>query len=249
MPEDVNAPIRISPAGPAGPIPTLIFLPEERHERLPLVLMGHGAHLDKDDPVMQLLCQGLARVPSAVAVMDAPGHGERRTPGLSDEEFETDVYRRIGDPSVHDQLRAEWPLVIAATRETVPEVTGPVGYAGFSMGSIFGLSVVGDLSDVESALFVVGGYVSDERPHSSSVNALIAAGLPQLADHHVFMVNMTGDESFPINRAVEVLESIPGRRSMHVYVGGHRDLPPESMSQMLRFLRRALTDRAVAPAS
>jgi predicted esterase len=249
MPEDVNAPIRIAPAGPAGPIPTLVFLPEERGERLPLVLMGHGAHLDKDDPVMQLLCQGLTRVPAAVAVMDAPGHGERRTPGLSDEEFEIDVFRRIGDPAVHEQLRAEWPLVIAATRETVPEVTGPVAYAGFSMGSIFGLSVVGDLPEVESALFVVGGYVTDERPHSSSVNALIAAGLPKLADRTVFMVNMTGDESFPIDRAVEVLESIQGRRSMHVYVGGHRDLPPESMSQMLRFLRRALTDRQAAPGS
>jgi predicted esterase len=209
--------------------------------------MGHGAHLGKDDPIMQLLCRALTRVPAAVAVMDAPGHGERRTPGLTDEEFETDVYRRIGDPAVHEQLRAEWPLVAAATREAAPAVTRPVAYAGFSMGSIFGLSIVGDLPEVESALFVVGGYVTDERPHSSSVNALIAAGLPRLAGRNVMMVNMTADESFPINRAVEVLESIPGRPSMHVYVGGHRDLPPESMSQMLRFLRRALTEREVAP--
>jgi predicted esterase len=247
MPEDVNAPIRIAPVGPEGPIPTLVFLPEERGDRLPFVLMGHGAHLGKDDPIMQLLCRALTRVPAAVAVMDAPGHGERRTPGLTDEEFETDVYRRIGDPAVHEKLRAEWPLVAAATREAAPAVTGPVAYAGFSMGSIFGLSIVGDLPEVESALFVVGGYVTDERPHSSSVNALIAAGLPRLAGRNVMMVNMTADESFPINRAVEVLESIPGRPSMHVYVGGHRDLPPESMSQMLRFLRRALTEREVAP--
>ena len=41
-------------------------------------------------------------------------------------------------------------------------------------------------------------------------------------------------------RAIEVLEAVPGSASMHVYVGGHRDLPPASMSGMLRFLRRAL---------
>jgi hypothetical protein len=56
------------------------------------------------------------------------------------------------------------------------------------------------------------------------------------------MVNMTRDESFPIGRAIEVLESIPGPRSMQVYVGGHTELPPESMSPMLRFLRRQLRD-------
>ncbi|GIU89730.1 MAG: hypothetical protein KatS3mg010_0829 [Acidimicrobiia bacterium] len=28
---------------------------------------------------------------------------------------------------------------------------------------------------------------------------------------------------------------------MHVYVGGHRDLPPESMPGIVRFLRRVLT--------
>jgi hypothetical protein len=53
---------------------------------------------------------------------------------------------------------------------------------------------------------------------------------------------MTRDESFPIARAIEVLEIIPGRGSMHVYVGGHRDLPPAAMSGMLRFLRRVLSD-------
>ena len=41
-------------------------------------------------------------------------------------------------------------------------------------------------------------------------------------------------------RAIEALEAIPGPRSMHVYVGGHPDLPPASMPGMVRFLRRAL---------
>jgi hypothetical protein len=236
------APVRVAPEGPAGPVPTLVFLPEGEHERLPLVLMGHGAHLGKDDPIMQTLCGALASVPAAVAIMDAPGHGERRDASLSDSEWEAVVLGACGEAGVHAQLVAEWPLVIDAVRSTIPHVTGPVAYAGFSMGSIFGLSIVGELLEVRAALFVVGGYVGDARLSSPAVNELIAKGISRLGDRPVLMVNMTRDESFPIDRAIDVLEAIPGPRSMQVYVGGHTELPPESMSPMLRFLRRQLRD-------
>lgn len=234
-------PVRIAPEGPAGPVPALVFVPDDPPARLPLVLLGHGAHLGKDDPTMQLLCRALSSVPAAVAIMDAPLHGERRPAGRSDEAWEADVLASVGDPAVHAQVASEWPLVITAVREAVPAVRGPVAYAGFSMGSILGLSIVGDLPEVGAAVFAVGGYVTEQRPHGSAVNALVARGIPKLGDREVLMVNMTRDESFPIERAMEVLDAIPGPCSMHVYVGGHRDLPPESMPGIVRFLRRVLT--------
>jgi dienelactone hydrolase len=237
-----NDPLHIAPEGPAGPVPALVFVPEDPPSRLPLVLLGHGAHLGKDDETMQLLCRALASVPAAVAIMDAPGHGERRTPHLGDAEWEADVLQRMGDPAVHAQLRAEWPLVVAAARARLPAASGPVAYAGFSMGSIFGLSIVGDLAEVRAAVFAVGGYLTEERDTANAVNDLVASGITRLGEREVLMVNMTRDESFPIGRAIEVLETIPGRCSMHVYVGGHRDLPPAAMSGMLRFLRRVLAD-------
>ena len=110
------------------------------------------------------------------------------------------------------------------------------------MGSIFGLSIVGDLPEVRAAVFAVGGYVAEERGLATSVNEMIAKGIPKLGDRDVLMVNMTADESFPIARAIELLEAIPGPCSMHVYVGGHTDLPPASMSGIRRFLRRTLAD-------
>jgi dienelactone hydrolase len=235
-------PVHVVAEGPAGPVPALVFVPDDSPARLPLVLLGHGAHLGKDDSTMQLLCRGLASLPAAVVIMDAPGHGERRGTHLTDEAWEADVLARMGDPAVHGQVRAEWPLVIAAARQAVPIAGGRVAYAGFSMGSIFGLSIVGALPEVRAAVFAVGGYVTEERPGSSSVNALIAEGIPKLGDREVLMVNMTRDESFPIARAIEVLDAIPGRCSMRVYVGGHRDLPPASMADMLRFLRRVLAE-------
>ena len=235
-------PVRVVPEGPAGPIPTLVFVPDDAPARMPLVLLGHGGHLSKDDATMQLLCRALTSVPAAVAIMDAPGHGERRPPDLTDTEWESYVLARVGDPDVHAEVLEEWPLVIAAAREAVPALDGPVAYAGFSMGSIFGLSIVGDLPEVRAAVFAVGGYVEEARGLASSVNEMIAKGIPKLGDRDVLMVNMTGDESFPIARAIEVLEAIPGQCSMHVYVGGHTDLPPASMSGIRRFLRWTLAD-------
>src|SRR4051812_48066861 len=76
--------------------PTLLFVPPGEHETLPLILLGHGAHLSKDDPVMQMLAKGLGRgVTAAVALMDCPGHGERRAAEVTDDRFEADIARRM----------------------------------------------------------------------------------------------------------------------------------------------------------
>jgi hypothetical protein len=116
----------------AGDVPpTLLFLPSGDHERLPLVLLGHGAHLSKDDPVMQLLAKGLCRVPAAVALMDCPGHGERRAPDVSDEEFEADIARRMVDPENYALVTRDWIAVEAAARAADSRIGGPTGYAGF----------------------------------------------------------------------------------------------------------------------
>src|SRR5258707_8298998 len=48
--------------------PTLLFVPTGEYAALPLMLFGHGAHLSKDDPVMQMIAKGFCRgVPAAVA--------------------------------------------------------------------------------------------------------------------------------------------------------------------------------------
>src|SRR5258708_31116817 len=86
--------------------PTLLFVPPGEHEALPLVLLGHGAHMSKDDPVMHMLAKGFCRgVPAAVALMDCPGHGERRTVGASDAEFEAEVVARLSGLDDYAQVR------------------------------------------------------------------------------------------------------------------------------------------------
>src|SRR3954469_10488201 len=111
--------------------PAVLFVPPGEHESLPLILFGHGAHLSKDDPIMQMIAKGFCRgVPAAVALMDCPGHGERRRSGLSDDEFLADIAQRMGDPGTCTELVRDWKAVESAARAADKRLTDATGYAG-----------------------------------------------------------------------------------------------------------------------
>jgi predicted esterase len=216
--------------------PTLLFTPPGEHETLPLILFGHGAHLSKDDPIMQMIVKGFSRgVPAAVAIMDSPGHGERRAAATTDAEFEADVARRMSSAENCAQLIADWRAVEIAVRASDARIAGPTGYAGFSMGAMFGLAIVADLAAVSSAVFALGGLT-----HDPARNDFIRSGASRLGGREVLMLNMTRDEHFPLDGAVEVLELIPGPKRMGVWTGTHADIPPEAIQLAVDFFRRTL---------
>jgi len=223
-------PLRLADAPPA-----LLFVPPGEYESVPLVLLGHGAHLSKDDPVMQILAKTLCRVPAAVALMDCPGHGERRAPDVTDEAFERDIARRMSDAENYAQVRADWIEVERAARAADARIAGKTGYAGFSMGAMFGLAIVADLPSVVAAVFALGGLTIDEPR-----NGLIRAGARRLGEREVLMLNMTRDEHFAMEGALEVFESIPGPKRMGVWAGTHVDIPPEAIALAVQFLARTL---------
>jgi dienelactone hydrolase len=236
--------IRIEPVVGDHTAPALLFVPVGE-EPFPLVLLGHGAHLSKDDPVMQVLARGLARgVPAGVALMDCPGHGERRPPHSTDEEFEGDVALRMRDPNGDALLVADWLAVEAAARAAEPRLTGSLGYAGFSMGALYGLSIVADLPAVRAAVFALGGVIDEHGiggPAPAARNAKVRAGASRLGDREVLMLNMTRDEHFPLAGAVDVFEAIPGPKRMGVWAGTHVDIPPEAIVLANQFFARTLT--------
>ena len=236
--------VRIEPVVGDHTAPALLFVPAVDGP-LPLVLLGHGAHLSKDDPVMQVLARGFARgVPAAVALMDCPGHGERRPAGSTDEQFERDVAHRMRDPEGDAALVADWLAVEAAARAAEPRLTGPLGYAGFSMGALYGLSIVADLPDVRAAVFALGGVIDEHGiggPAPAARNAKVRTGASRLGDREVLMLNMTRDEHFPIAGAIDVFEAIPGPKRMGVWAGTHVDIPPEAIVLANQFFARALS--------
>ena len=215
-------------------VPALLFAPDDPGP-LPLVLLGHGAHLDKDDEMMQILGRSFARaLPAAVAIIDCPGHGERRPD--HEAEYLAGVERNIGDPAVHAQLAREWTATAMAARDADERIDDRTAYVGFSMGSIYGASIVHRLPFVGPVVLALGGFVDTER--LPGANALIEAGLRALGEREVLMLNMTRDESFPFPEAVRAFELIPGPKRMIVYQGGHRDIPGEAIRYGGEFLRR-----------
>jgi dienelactone hydrolase len=235
-------PIRLEAAVHDHVAPALLFVPDSGAP-LPLVLLGHGAHLSKDDEVMQLLARSIARgVPAGVALMDCPGHGERRA-ASTDEEFERDVARSMVDPSGDAALVADWLAVAAEARASTPQLSGPLGYVGFSMGALFGLSIVADMAHVRAAVFALGGLLGDTPDGRAAPmrNARVRESAAGLGTREVLMLNMTRDEHFPIEGAVEVLETIPGPKRMAVWAGTHAEIPPEAIGMANQFLTRTLT--------
>jgi predicted esterase len=221
---------------PTPGVPGLLFTPDGDGP-FPLVLLGHGAHLGKDDEMMHILCRSFARgIPAAVAIIDCPGHGARRPE--HDVEYLEGVTRNMGDPAVHAQLADEWTATARAARATDGRIDDRTAYVGFSMGSIFGASIVYRMPFVGPVVLALGGFVDDER--LPGANALIAAGLAALGDREVLMLSMTRDESFPFNDAIRAFEMIPGPKRMLVHSGGHVDIPGEAVRHAAQFLQRTL---------
>ena len=224
-------------------VPTLLFVPRSDGP-LPLVLLGHGAHQSKDDPIAQLLARALARgVPAGVALIDSPGHGERRQADSSEADYLADVRRRMADPAGDATLTAAWAAVASTARAADNKLSGPLGYAGFSMGAMFGLSIVADLPEVRAAVFALGGVwpeAGSAKRENAARNARVRDGARRLGDREILMVNMTRDAHFPMAGALEVFEAIPGPKRMGVWAGAHEDLPPESMQLITDFLGRTL---------
>ena len=89
----------------------------------------------------------------------------------------------------------------------------------------------------------MGGVWPEEgsaKRENAARNERVRDGARRLGDREILMVNMTRDEHFPINGALEVFEAIPGPKRMGVWAGTHEQLPPESMQLITSFFARVL---------
>lgn len=218
----------------ANGAPGFVFTPDGHEGPLPLVLFGHGAHFGKDDPVMQLLCTSLAHaVPAAVLCIDAPEHGERRGADVDDAEFDRRVHAGMSDPATVDRYRDDWIATAHAARAALGAIDDRTAYVGFSMGAVFGFALAGSLDMVGPIVLALGGL----RDHG---DAIMRAGIERIGDRQVLMVDMTDDEHFPFPGILAAFAALRGPKRMVVYEGGHRDLPPEAIEQIVGFLRTHL---------
>ncbi|MFJ9343291.1 alpha/beta hydrolase [Streptomyces sp. NPDC101733] len=147
-------------------VPGVLWSPAAGADRAPLVLMGHGGGAHKKHRAMvgraQLLVAGCG---FHVAVLDAPGHGDR--PRTAHDERDIAALREAqatGAPEApivvpYNARLAEFAVpeyraTLDALQE-LPEIgaDGPVGYVGIAMGTAIGVPLVAAEPRITAAVF------------------------------------------------------------------------------------------------
>lgn len=209
--------------------------------RAPLVLMGHGGGNHKKHPAMS----GRARLLVAgcgfhVAVLDAPGHGDRPRSAHDEAEI-AELYRAraAGEPEGPIVVRynahlaelavPEWRAALDALQQ-LPEIgaDGPVGYFGLNMATAIGVPLVAVEPRITAAVF--GLHWPDALAETARrITVPIEFDL-QWDDEHIR--REAGLALFDAFASTE--------KTLHANTGRHKELPRFEADSAVRFLTRHL---------
>jgi hypothetical protein len=240
---------RVNPAGlrerdfTVAGVPGVLWSPVGTTDRpAPLVLMGHGGGNHKKSPAMA----GRARLLVAecgfhVAVLDAPGHGERPSSARDERQVDAildalDAGRPIGPLVVRHNLRLagravpEWRAALDALQR-LPEIgpDGPVGWFGLNLGTAVGVPLVAVEPRITAAVF--GMFWAD--PLAAAARRI---GIP------VEYVMQWDNEHVPRAEGLALFDAFASaEKSLHANPGGHHQVPRFESDSAVRFFARHLT--------
>jgi pimeloyl-ACP methyl ester carboxylesterase len=258
-----------------GDVPAVMWLPERPARRGPLVLLGHGGGMHKESPLIDRLGTWLA-VGHGIACLaiDLPFHGERTPPeemGMSALERR----RRLGldawrerNAGATGQAVADWRAAIDAARDADADADavqdagsaapGPVGYFGVSMGTRFGVPLIGAEPRISVAVLGLFGIPpAGTGPAADAVPATdtgLGARIGPAADTEsafaraarqvtvpVLFLQQWDDELFPRNDALALFDLLGSPdKTLHANPGGHLGIPRAEFGGAVRFLARHL---------
>jgi len=211
-------------------VPCLVFTPEGTRGQRPVIMLGHGAGGSKDELQMQQIARWFVRREGwAVAAIDGPVHGERRS-GAG--EVGLEARQQLVRPETYEAMAVDWQRAVDACGELADVGNQRAAYLGFSMGTVLGVPAVAADPRVRCAVFAIGG-VMDGRPN------LLSRAAEQI-DRPVLMVNQTEDEIFSRESAFRLYDALRGPKRIFFYPGGHTAVPREAMERMREFLRAQL---------
>ncbi|AKJ12479.1 hypothetical protein ABB07_21340 [Streptomyces incarnatus] len=224
-----------------GEVPGVLWSPASGAGRAPLVLMGHGGGNHKKHPAMAGRARLLVtRCGFHVAVVDAPGHGDRPRTAHDEQEIAAlFAARAAGEPEGPIVVRYNAHLAQLAVPEyhanldalqELPEIgtDGPVGYWGINMGTAIGVPFVAAEPRITAAVF------GQHWPHvlaeqARRITVPIEFDL-QWDDEHI-----SREEGLALFDAFASKE-----KSLHVNAGNHKELPRFEADSAVRFFARHL---------
>ncbi len=218
-------------------------------DRAPLVLLAHGGGNHKKHPAMSGRAQRLVTgCGFHVAVIDAPGHGDRPRTAYDEAEI-AELYRAraAGEPEGPIVVRYNAQLAQAAVPEyhatldalqELPEIgaDGPVGFWGINMGTAIGVPFVAAEPRITAAVF--GQHWPDVLAEKARQITIPIEYDMQWDDEHISRAD--GLALFDAFASKE--------KSLHVNSGRHKELPRFEVDSAVRFFVRHLGVTVTAPA-
>jgi pimeloyl-ACP methyl ester carboxylesterase len=231
-----------------GEIPGVLWSPATGAGRASLVLMGHGGGGHKKHPAMTGRAHRLvAGCGCHVAVIDAPGHGDRPRTAYDEQEIAA-MYRArsAGEPegpivvryNAHLAERAvpEWRATLDALQE-LPEIgtDGPVGYYGTNMGTAIGVPLVSVEPRITAAVF--GLHWPDALAEKARMITIPIEFAMQWDDEHI-----------PREAALALFDAFAStEKTLHANAGRHQELPRFEADSAVRFFARHFARPGTTP--
>ena len=223
-------------SGDKKPVPGIIWFPETAKGPLPLVLFGHGGSSHKRVARSLMLGRRLAGVSQfAMAAIDGPAHGDRKDPG----EYDQNSAMTQGTvDQVIDGMVDDW----CATLEHLTGMdfidAGRVAYAGFSMGTRFGIPFVAAAGDRLRCAALGKNALETKDPSRASAHAgpRLKRDAPKIRIPVLFHMQWD-DELFARESQCALFDLIGSEdKRLIAYPGPHGTSTPEAVGQWCRFI-------------
>jgi dienelactone hydrolase len=222
-----------------GEIPGILWTPGSTSEPAPLILLGHPGGLHKMYPRLADRARRCAADGFAAATIELPGSGDRPRSAAA-EEARADLRRALaaGEP-VDDRIvdRLVLPLVEKAVPEwragldallSLPDISGPVGYAGGVIAIGVRLAVVEPR--ISAAVLFAGSFV----PRTTFEEARQVT-IPL----HVLL--QWDDEGNDRQAALDLFDAFGSKeKTLNANMGGHTGVPQFAGDDANRFFARHL---------
>ncbi|MFH8679330.1 alpha/beta hydrolase [Streptomyces lydicus] len=232
-----------------GDVPGVLWSPASGAERAPLVLMGHGGGAHKKHPAMTGRAHSLVTgCGFHVAVIDAPGHGDRPRTAYDEQEIaELRRAQAAGEPEGPIVVRynarlaelavPEYRATLDALQE-LPEIgaEGPVGYLGIAMGTAIGVPLVAVEPRITAAVL---GLMWPDALFEKARQITVPIEFDLQWD----------DERIPREAGLALFDAFASKeKTLHANAGEHVAFPRFEVDSAVRFFARHLGRGITSPA-
>jgi len=215
------------------PVTGALWQPEEHNPSTPLILCGHGASGDRyQPPILHLAKRFLRERGYATLSIDGPVHGLRQVGPGGREALQAEMQRS----DFVDDMVSDWLIALASVTAERHLGTGPLGYFGLSMGTIFGLPLLAAAGKQGRSFRAAALGLAGTTGAVSFISQRLLDDASTVTHPVAFLMQLE-DELFPRDGYLELFDALATKdKRMHANPGLHPEIPAEEVAFCFDFL-------------